>query len=458
VITGRTGGYVQSELRGHPGLVSRTYYDHGHYRAAVYRDYNYRGYHYYGYYHPYGYHPAFYRWAYDRWPGPVYWSIGAWGWGGPWWDFYYGWWVPNQYYASANFWLTDYLIAANLQAAYGDVGAVAGGPQITVPGNQPWTDSGIFVNAGQQIAINASGGVSMAAGAAPLPPAGPPGGPVYDARAIAPNLPCYSLLGKIGLSGVPFYIGSSKAFGAPGGGELFLGVNDGYFPDNSGAWFVTVNQGGAPAPATPPAEGGAGGTTAGGLTREVKEAIAEEVKAQLQAEQAAAGQSGQSALAGGGPAPAGGEVPPALDPAHTTFIVNTDLAVEADGQECSLTQGDVLSRIDDTPNDGKVTVRVSGSKKTDCATGKKVAVSVDDLQEMYNDFQQQLDEGMKTLAAKQGTGGLPKAPDTSTVASNVPPPEPDKSDSKALEDQEKAADQTEAEVRQAAGPRGGGSQ
>jgi len=189
------------------------------------------------------------------------------------------------------------------------------------------------------------------------------------------------------------------------------------------------------------------------LTPEVKAAIAEEVKAQLAAEQAAAA---KPAATSAGSAPgqgsatttqASGEVPPALDPARRTFVVDTDLAVSADGQECQLTSGDVITRITDTPdNDRKVNVSVSSSKKTDCAAGKQVAVSVDDLQEMHNHFQEQLDNGMKELSSKQGTGGLPKAPDTSTTASDVPPPPPDASAAKALNDQQAAADQTEAQV------------
>jgi hypothetical protein len=105
-----------------------------------------------------------------------------------------------------------------------------------------------------------------------------------------------------------------------------------------------------------------------------------------------------------------------------------------------------------------VNVSIASSKKTDCAAGKTVAVSVDDLQEMQNHFQEQIDEGMKTLASKQGTGGLPKAPDTSTVASDVPPPAPDKSAAKTLEEQDADADKTETEVKQEAGSAGGGSQ
>jgi hypothetical protein len=183
------------------------------------------------------------------------------------------------------------------------------------------------------------------------------------------------------------------------------------------------------------------------LTPEVKQAIAEEVKAQLAAEQAA---SGQTPAAGSAPAattPATGEVPAALDPAHTTFVVASDLAVMADSQECGLTAGDVITRINNTPDaDQKVNVIVTSSKKTDCASGKTVAVAVDDLQEMHNHFQEQVDEGLKTLASKQGTGGLPKAPDTSTVGGEVPAPPPDTTASNALQDQQNAADQTEAQV------------
>jgi hypothetical protein len=129
----------------------------------------------------------------------------------------------------------------------------------------------------------------------------------------------------------------------------------------------------------------------------------------------------------------------------------------ADGQECGLTQGDVITRITDTPDqDQNVNVSVAASKKTDCATGKTVAVSADDLQEMRNHFQEQLDNGMGELAKKQGTGGLPKAPDTGTVPSDVPAPTPDSSAAKTLQDQQAAADQTEADVKKEAAGSGSG--
>jgi hypothetical protein len=115
-------------------------------------------------------------------------------------------------------------------------------------------------------------------------------------------------------------------------------------------------------------------------------------------------------------------------------------------------------RLTDTPDaDSKVDVSIASSKKSDCAGGKLVAVSVDDLQEMRNRFEEQMGAGLKLLASKQGTGTMPKAPDTDTVASNVQPPPPDASAAKDLQEQQ-AADQNEADVKReaASGPAGGG--
>jgi hypothetical protein len=345
VTTGRNSGYVQRAYvtRGGRSYVSRTTIINHRAYTGVYRSYSYHGYCcYYGYHPAFYYGRAYYGWAYNPWAAPVYYG---WGWGGaPWYGFYGAYFAPYPVYPSAAFWLTDYLIATNLQAAYA-----------------------------AQAAASAAANGAAANGAAP-----------DQSQESANNT-------------------------APA--------------DNSGSVA---------------------------LSPEVKAAIAEEVKAQLAAEQAAA----QPASSGGQPAatqasatPAAEEVPPALDPARRTFVVASDLAVVGDGQECQLTSGDVITRISDTPDDDrKVTVSVSASKKTDCAAGKQVAVAVDDLEEMHNHFQEQLDNGMKDLASKQGTGGLPKAPDTSTVASDVPPPPPDASAEKTLQDQQAAADQTEAQV------------
>src|ERR1700722_15643548 len=123
VSTGRGYGYVQRSyvVRGGRSFYSRTYYDHGVYRVGIYRGYYWGGRNYYGYYPGYWYHPGFYGWAYHPWNAPVRWTagIGGWGWAGTrWYGYYGGYFAPFPVYLSAAFWLPDYLIAADLQAAY----------------------------------------------------------------------------------------------------------------------------------------------------------------------------------------------------------------------------------------------------------------------------------------------------------------------------------------------------
>jgi hypothetical protein len=199
----------------------------------------------------------------------------------------------------------------------------------------------------------------------------------------------------------------------------------------------------------------AAGAETAKLSPEVKQEIAEEVKAALAAEQADAAK-GKSSSSGAAPA-SSNEAPPALDPKFRVFVVSSDMSLVDDGEECALSQGDVISRTTETPDDdGNVNVKVVASTKSDCAVGKEGPVSTDDLQEMYNQFREQLKDGMGELAKKQGTGGLPKAPDTATVDGDVPAPAPDKNAEKTLQDQQSAADQTESEVKQEAGSGGGG--
>jgi hypothetical protein len=132
------------------------------------------------------------------------------------------------------------------------------------------------------------------------------------------------------------------------------------------------------------------------------------------------------------------------------------VTVVANGQECGLTSGDVVTRLTDSPDgDNRVTASVSASKKGDCGSGQTVAVKVDDLQEMYNHFQENLTNGMGELAKKQGTNGMPKAPDTGTTNAAVAPPPPDETAAKTLQDQQQQADQTESQVKQETAAGGG---
>src|SRR4029077_5143974 len=135
----------------------------------------------------------------------------------------------------------------------------------------------------------------------------------------------------------------------------------------------------------------------GPLSPEAKKPIAEEVKAELAAEQAASATTQPTSLSQN-------QTPPALDPSHRVFVVAGNLAASSDtGQECALTSGDIITRVTDTPNkDQKVTVLITTSKKTDCATGLLLAVPVQELQEMHIHFRERFDSGLEIVAHDPG--------------------------------------------------------
>jgi len=356
VTTGQHGGYVQRNYVSRNGntYVSRTYVVNNVSYTNVYRSYGYGGYCcYYGYAPAYYYHPVYYGWAYNPWPAPVYYG---WGWAGqPWYGYYGAYYAPYPVYPSAAFWLTDYLLAASLRAAY-------------------------------EAQAEETGALSP----------------------LAPDLELVASLGPVPV------------------------------PDDKKV----------------------------ALSKEVKDQLAEEVKAQLAEDQADAskgksspGGSGTQASSGSSSGSSSGGTLPALDPKRKLFVVHNELSEVADGEECSLTDGDVISRVSDTPDSDKnVDVKVLASKKDDCAVGKQVSVSLEDLQEMHNHFREQMTSGMDELSKKQGTGGLPKAPDTGKQDGEVPAPPPDSSAAKTLKEQQAAADQTESEVKKEASSSSGGAQ
>ena len=320
---------------GHP-YMRRTYYYGGHRYAYAYRGYYWHGHPYYGYVPGMYYAPGFYGWAYNPWAAPV--AFG-WGWGGAPWYGYYGYYFnPFPVYASPAFWITDYLLAANLQAAY-------------------------EARAAAQAEANAD--------------------------AAAEEQP------------------------ASGGGAV-------------------------------------------ALSPEVKQQIADEVRAQIAAQQQAAAHP-EPAEPVTSTAPAGGgqtgpdEVPAALDPAHRTFIVSAVLSEStADGTECSLSPGDVLTRIQDTPDaDQNVKVLVASSQRNDCASGSQVAVAVQDLQDMHNDFQAKISEGLGKLAENQGKNGIPAGPAAGAKPNPNGQAQPDLTVEADLKAQQDEASQAEKEVQDA---------
>jgi hypothetical protein len=356
VSYGRHGGYSQRAYYRHGGreYSQRTYYRGGHYYAYGYRNYYYGGHPYYGYAPSYYYRPAYYGWAYNPWPAPVYYN---WGWAGQPWYGYYGayYYQPYPAYPYASLWLTDYVIAANLRAAY-----------------EAQQENGALV---PPAITNASADEIAALWSTD---------PLVAAR----------LQATYGV----FMLGG----GAPQGGKS-----------------VT-------------------------LTNDLKQAIANQIKNEIAAEKEAAANGQKDAATGGD------QVPAALDPKIRIFVVSgAENLTTSDGAECSLTPGDVVSRASDQPDaDNMVDALVKSSKKDECPIGATVGVSVDELQEMHNQLRIQMDAGLKELAAKQGKNGLPAAPDTKTQPGEVPEPSPDKSVAGDLQQQQKEADQAEAEAKE----------
>jgi hypothetical protein len=448
VSDGRGNGYVETKFtRDGQTFESRTIVVNGRVSTRVYQQISYRNQIYYRYVPGYYYAPAFYGWAYSPWVTPV--TFG-WGWGyAGWYGFYGGYFGAAPFYAGPNFWLTDYVLAADLQAAYAEeVGAPrsGGGPTVTVPGNQAWTDTGKYLNAGDVVNITASGLVSMGGGWTPLPPAGKV--PNCGSLGGFPDgqLPCWSLIGRVG-DGPIFEVGNGRKIAAQNSGELLLGVNDNILGDNTGNWYATIVAPNVPPPTSN--EDSSAKPSDAALTPVVKKEIAEQMQAQIAADKDAAANPSQAAN--------DTQIPAALDPKHSVFIVSSTLSEQTDdGQSCSLTAGDILSRISKTPDDHQnVRVLVTTAKDGDCATGTQFAMSIQDLQDMYNDFQAKMDEGLKQLAEKQGKNGIPRGPAAGGRVNPDGVAPPDASAAASIQQQDQAANQAEADVDQATRPAGG---
>ena len=123
-------------------------------------------------------------------------------------------------------------------AAAGVTRARRSGNAIVVPGNQPWVDTGIRVNAGDQVTIHVTGQVGTMQGIAPVGPEGKTG-ETSDKYPMA-TMQAGALIGRVG-TGQPFSIGSQRTpIQMQSGGTLQLGTNDDFFGDNTGAFAVTI--------------------------------------------------------------------------------------------------------------------------------------------------------------------------------------------------------------------------
>jgi len=133
------------------------------------------------------------------------------------------------------------------------------------------------------------------------------------------------------------------------------------------------------------------------------------------------------------------------------FVVSKTLSEQApDGTACSLSPGDILTRIANTPDANQnVGVLVTSSQNNDCLAGTQLDVSLQDLSDMHNDFREKVDAGLRTLADTQGKNGMPGGPPADAKPLAEGQAQPDSDAAAQLDQQQQDADAAEAAVRQA---------
>jgi WD40 repeat protein len=121
-------------------------------------------------------------------------------------------------------------------------------PWLTVTGTREWTDTGVNLPPDARLYMKAIGLIYIDS-ATPESPEGNPACepaityPAVSPDFLAPTLPCWSLVARIG-NGPPLEVGSSTLI-ITTPGRLYLGINDDSFTNNSGSWIVVMKIGGA---------------------------------------------------------------------------------------------------------------------------------------------------------------------------------------------------------------------
>jgi hypothetical protein len=206
---GRGRGFAERRYYARGGRVyyQRTYVYGGRRYAYAYRYYPYHGVYYYGYAPAFYYHPVFYGWAYNPWAAPVYYN---WGWAGnPWFVGYNYYFTPYPVYPTASLWLTDYLIAENLKAAYevqaqaqADANAAVasqGGGQVAL---SPEVKQMIAEEVQRQLAEERAAAAQPQAATAPVPQGGnAEAGAEETPAALDPNQSVFVVASNLDLAG-----------------------------------------------------------------------------------------------------------------------------------------------------------------------------------------------------------------------------------------------------------------
>lgn len=110
---------------------------------------------------------------------------------------------------------------------------------VTVSATSAWNDTGIDLRPGQTVQFEASGRVRWGRGRQDGP--GGEGNSPFNPGRPMPNRSAGALLGKVGVGDEIFFIGDERGpIRVRGAGRLYLGVNDDFLDDNSGAFRVIV--------------------------------------------------------------------------------------------------------------------------------------------------------------------------------------------------------------------------
>jgi hypothetical protein len=147
----------------------------------------------------------------------------------------------NQDYSSAD---VDEIILskpANVNAVATTGQAAASGNTFTVNANQDWTPTGLTVRKGETLTISSTGQIQLSPDPNDTATVDGAKSARYAPQSAMPRALAGALIGRIG-NGAPFAIGSRTTITAPATGQLFLGINDDGFADNSGSFQVTVGR------------------------------------------------------------------------------------------------------------------------------------------------------------------------------------------------------------------------
>ncbi len=189
------------------------------------------------------------------------------------------------------------------------------------------------------------------------------------------------------------------------------------------------------------------------LSTEIKKSISDEIQLDLAARKAQPANADNSSVGNLGTLLA--------DNKPHVFLAGAAVTANTGGQDCNITEGDVLSLPSAPAKDAEnANLTVLASKSSDCTKGNTVAVPITDLQEMYNHLLASVDKGLGEMKDKGGKGGIPAPPAETTAGSKEAPyaaaaPPPEKDGAAQLDAQASEAGKTEQQVLAEANDVGG---